>query len=80
MKVEKLAKNGEKGQNCYPLSPYQHCRTCRVPRGAGLASRVYQRGNGQVATDAWVRLGRAAGEEGGKIITTLGKNRDDEFS
>ena len=21
MKVEKMAKNGEKGQNCYPLSP-----------------------------------------------------------
>ena len=27
MKVEKLAKNGEKGQNCYPLSPGRKERT-----------------------------------------------------
>jgi len=28
VKVEKLAKNGEKGQNCYPLSPFL---TAKVP-------------------------------------------------
>ena len=28
MKVEKLAKNGEKGQNCYPLSPSWMANLC----------------------------------------------------
>ena len=39
MKVEKLAKNGEMGQNCYPLSPgltpQEAARSC----GRGLAEK-----------------------------------------
>ena len=31
MKVEKLAKNGEKGQNCYPLSPGTELKTAADP-------------------------------------------------
>ena len=43
MKVEKLAKNGEKGQNCYPLSP--------EPRSSATCSLVMVRPG--VSFDLW---------------------------
>ena len=48
MKVEKLAKNGEKGQNCYPLSPIVEGRERSV--NTRLASGLHQCKAGIVGT------------------------------
>ncbi len=44
MKVEKMAKNGEKGQNCYPLSPPdEHAAVLRVGRILLFPGRAHER-------------------------------------
>jgi len=46
VKVEKLAKNGEKGQNCYPLSPGKNLLWMITDSDTGKQTMMFSAENG----------------------------------